>query len=581
MDERFTPRYADIPRKWRLIFMVGWVILIALGFSILFQFTEEQKEINARQWQRQLQLTAENQKRQIERWIRHEQSVIDGLANNTSLRLYLTELQATSRDDADSTADPAFTSFLRSLVISEAEQHGYYEPSAAQEIPANLPPQTGAGIAIYTTDYAPLVGTVTAPALSDLPALVQVAIRQETLSPIGPFTIENGDAYLLFRAPIAAIQSDGAQGHIIGVKPFEKDLQEILKLPPQAAESAESLLVQRQEQTVEYITMLQDGTDALAQKLNFEPDVLAEAFAIENPGVFAAKRDYEGNEVIAVGQPIDGTDWTLVHKVNRSVAYDEATNRQRTLLAAYFILAFGISAVLIATWRNMAANRARQDAMYFREMSAAMARQKSLLSHLINTLIMLVDSRDPHAQNHSNRVSMVAEAVAKHMALDRVDIETTRLAASLMNVGKIKTPETMLTEKDLSPQDRNSIRQSILASADILREIAFEGPVVQTLQQSLEHVNGSGPLGLKENDILVTAKIVSVANAFIAMISDRAYRKAMTIDAALDVIHESIDTKYARSVVAALEHYLENDGGREACTYEAIKASETEESTDD
>ena len=113
----------------------------------------------------------------------------------------------------------------------------------------------------------------------------------------------------------------------------------------------------------------------------------------------------------------------------------------------------------------------------------------------------------------------------------------------------------------------------MLESADLLKDIEFDGPVVGTLQQALEHVDGSGPLGLKEEEIILPAQIISVANAFIAMVSERAYREAMSIDTALDELHKLVDKTYSRKVVAALEHYLENSGGRESWERLSAKAS--------
>ena len=69
--------------------------------------------------------------------------------------------------------------------------------------------------------------------------------------------------------------------------------------------------------------------------------------------------------------------------------------------------------------------------------SAMPLRSKDLMTHLTNT-IMLADSREPHAQHHSNGTSMIANAIAEEMGLDRDTQEAAALAASLMNVGKIK-----------------------------------------------------------------------------------------------------------------------------------------------
>lgn len=551
-----------ISKKLALSVALGWALLVMAGFVLLYQFTVDDRLRNQQQWQRQIQLTVDSQRRQVEQWLGTQQSVVTSLAQNTSLQLYITELNQLQNASPSEHADEAFTSFLRNLLISESQQHGFHEPSGMEEVPANVPVPLGSGIAILDQKYQPIVRTSGMPGMADLPKDVAHAFIEKR-SPVGPFLLNN-KSYLLFSAPISSIGSDVAQGYIVGMKAVDASLAELLALPPQAADSSESLLVEQEGEGIVYLTALADGTNPLSLTLDANTKNLAAAYAVHNPGSFTQMQDYQGTQVLVVGQSIAGTQWTLVHKVDAAVAFYQARKRSQSLMIGYVLLAGLLTMAVLAIWRNLSAARAKQTALYFQQLSIAAQRQKSLLSRLIDTLIMLVDSRDPHAQNHSNHVALIAGSVATHMALDEPMHETTVLAASLMNVGKIKTPEALLTGKDLSNKDKDSIRKSMLASADILKDVAFDGPVVETLKQSLEHVDGTGPLGLKGDEILLSARIIAVANAFIAMISARAYRQAMSVDQALDVIHGSVDTLYARPVVAALEHYLENDGGREA-----------------
>lgn len=554
-----------VPARLAFALVLGWAILVAAGFAATYQFTERDRGRELQQWQRQLQLTVESQRRQVEQWLGAQQAVISGLAQNVSLQLYVTELNAPSQTGDN--YDQSYTAFLRNLLISEASQHGYYEPKMTDEVPANLPATAGPGLAILGKDGTPIVGTLNTPELSTLPQEVVEAFKAHAPSPIGPFTLADGRAYLLFTAPIAAVQADetsAPEGYIVGIKVVGADFMELLSLPPQAAPSSESLLVSKQGETITYLTPLQDGTKPMALNLNMATPNLAEAFTAQHPGVFIEQIDYRSKPVLEVGQNVPGTEWTLIHKVDAKVAFSDTEKRKRTFLIGYALLAGLLTVAFFATSRNIIARRAKEAALHYQQLADSAERQKSLLSRLVNTLIMLVDSRDPNAQHHSNGVKMVAEAIAGHMALSEEMKETTILAASLMNVGKIKTPEALLQQKELSIEDKKHIRQAILASAEILKDVPFDGPVVETLQQALEHVDGSGPLRLKDNDILVSAKIIAVANAFIAMISKRGYRDAMSMDQALDLIHQATATLYARPVVAALDHYLENGGGRDA-----------------
>lgn len=192
-------------------------------------------------------------------------------------------------------------------------------------------------------------------------------------------------------------------------------------------------------------------------------------------------------------------------------------------------------------------------------------RERRLHDHqkLIETLIMIVDKRDPNAATHSAQVAFVAGHVAESLQLDPFMRETARLAGSLMNIGKIIIPEQVLTRAEgLNAEEKRSIRESVYASADVLANIPFEGPVVETLRQSQELWDGSGPKGLRGEDILLPARIIAVSNAFVGMISKRAYRDALSSEEAIKLLLDLVDKHYDRRVVVALADYIENKGGK-------------------
>ncbi len=203
-----------------------------------------------------------------------------------------------------------------------------------------------------------------------------------------------------------------------------------------------------------------------------------------------------------------------------------------------------------------------------RDMTAAiLAREQheATLKQVIAALVAIVDRRDPYAANHSSRVAEVARAIAEAMALDEAEIETAETAGKLMNIGKILVPEALLTRQGpLSEDEKRRIQESLAASVDLLEGIAFAGPVTATLRQLREHWDGSGtPSGLAGDAILLPARIVAVANAFVAMASPRAYREGIDFDQAIANLRDGEGRLFDRRVVAALINHLENRGGRE------------------
>ncbi len=203
------------------------------------------------------------------------------------------------------------------------------------------------------------------------------------------------------------------------------------------------------------------------------------------------------------------------------------------------------------------------------DISEAMAereRNERILDGLVETLVTVIDARDPHAARHSVHVGHVAEAIAKEMGADDTTVETAAYAGRLLNLGKIMVPSELLTlERDLGPEEIRQIREGIMASARFIEGVEFRGPVVETVRQALEHVDGTGlPQGLRGDAILPAARIVAVANAFVAMVSPRAHRAGKTIDEALAQITAGIDHAFDRAAVSALVNYMENRGGRDA-----------------
>ncbi len=187
-------------------------------------------------------------------------------------------------------------------------------------------------------------------------------------------------------------------------------------------------------------------------------------------------------------------------------------------------------------------------------------RRERMFRQVIDTLVAVVDRRDPYAAGHSARVGQLAHAIAEEMGLEPRLVETAEIAGSLMNFGKVLVSRHILTKTTpLTPEELQRVRDSILISADILSIIGFEGPVVPTLRQVLERFDGTGePEGLKGDDIFVTARIVSVANAFVAFVSPRAHRDGLSFKDALQCMMAEADHAYDRRVLIALSNYIEN-----------------------
>lgn len=202
-------------------------------------------------------------------------------------------------------------------------------------------------------------------------------------------------------------------------------------------------------------------------------------------------------------------------------------------------------------------------------------RHEQILNQLISTLVSLVDRRDPFSANHSIRVAEVAHAIAKDMGLPEAEVRTLDAAGRLMNLGKIFVPTELLTKtENLTAEEREQLATAYLASADVLTNVPFDGPVVETIRQMGETWEGGGPLGLRGEDILFSARILGVVNAFVAMVSARAYRAPMTFEKASAILLQDAGTKFDRRPVSALINYLDNRGGAQRWSHFREKPAE-------
>lgn len=185
--------------------------------------------------------------------------------------------------------------------------------------------------------------------------------------------------------------------------------------------------------------------------------------------------------------------------------------------------------------------------------------QSELQQQIITSLMNAIDLHDPYSANHSAKTSVLAWAIAEEMQLNKADTQTLRVAANLCNLGKLFIPKELLVKTGpLTDEEKETIQSEVIHTHRILEGITFDGPVMETILQKYEYLDGSGNAGMMGDEISHIARILIVANDFVAMISPRAYRNHMEPRQALDIIYQLAETKYDRRVIASLFHIVEN-----------------------
>jgi diguanylate cyclase (GGDEF)-like protein/putative nucleotidyltransferase with HDIG domain len=170
----------------------------------------------------------------------------------------------------------------------------------------------------------------------------------------------------------------------------------------------------------------------------------------------------------------------------------------------------------------------------------------------IETLAMAIDAKDQITHGHIRRVQSLAVGLAREIGLDdQVQIRAVEAAALLHDMGKLAVPEYILNKPGpLTPAEFEKMKLHASVGADILSAIDFPYPVVPIVRHHHERWDGGGyPDGLKGSDIPIGARILSVADCFDALTSDRPYRPRLSDADALRILVERRGSMYDPMVV--------------------------------
>lgn len=177
------------------------------------------------------------------------------------------------------------------------------------------------------------------------------------------------------------------------------------------------------------------------------------------------------------------------------------------------------------------------------------------LEQSIRAIADTVEARDPYTAGHQRRVASLAVAIAREMGLAEERVHGISLASTVHDLGKIQVPAEILAKpRQLTSVEYLLIKEHPEAGYNILKDIRFPWPIADIVRQHHEKLDGSGyPLGLKEDQILLEARILMVADVVEAMASHRPYRAALGVDAALQELERGRGSAYDAQVVAACQ----------------------------
>jgi HD-GYP domain-containing protein (c-di-GMP phosphodiesterase class II) len=197
---------------------------------------------------------------------------------------------------------------------------------------------------------------------------------------------------------------------------------------------------------------------------------------------------------------------------------------------------------------------------YIEDLRRAAEENRQLFVGTVKALAAAIDGKDRYTRGHSERVARFSIAIAEHLGLPEAEIEALRISALLHDVGKIGIDDKVLKKPaKLTSEEFEIMKTHPQKGFKIMSQIPAMREFLPGMYMHHEMINGEGyPQGLRGDEIPMQARIVSVADTFDAMTTDRPYQKAMELEDALALIKTFIGTRYDERVVDALVEACES-----------------------
>jgi len=642
---------------------------------MIFEYAQKERARDLMSWQSRLALLSEIRATAIEDWIEKRKAQLHKMANNTTVKLFLSQHankdEITNQEETTSAILNAQQGHVRNLLRASAERFGFAEDAVGVS-QLNINKTSEYGLAILGAQQQLIMSTKGFP--ENLKNNIDIIQKVYSTAQAQIIDLYAGDrqqpvyGYIIPVFHIQNLESKAPVGAIMLLLNPQKNLYSILQNKQSVTKTDESILVRQQGPSLVYISPIKAGFK-LFHQLPDDNNQLAASYAFHNPGGFSKMKDYNGKAVLVTGRKIKNSPWILVQKISAKEALQESNKHQKFLLTTFTLFVLLVAAAFIAIWRHSTSIRLqllsrtletrtalldavtdniqenillidkderlefinpalsqvldvdvheikskhissilgkqtaallmqsvgelnhaqvialsldgdertyhitstrlvsgehRHDILFvlhdISKIKAEQEKREQLGNGIISTLIKAVDLHDPYCANHSERTRDVAMEIAMEMQLDKTQLEALEMASLLANIGKLFVPKEILTKmQKLSEEESTQLKKHIEYAVDILSELAFNGPVVDIISQKSERLDGSGyPNALAGNEIMLEARILAVADAFVAMASSRAYREGRGVKEVVDTLIEQSETLYDRHAVAALFHISEN-----------------------
>lgn len=181
--------------------------------------------------------------------------------------------------------------------------------------------------------------------------------------------------------------------------------------------------------------------------------------------------------------------------------------------------------------------------------------------HTVQSLVRILEARDPYTRGHSERVSEYAGKIAVRLGFPQKKIELLKDTALLHDIGKLGIQESILSKNGkLTEEEWEIVRKHPIFGETILKPVVLNDEMLAMVRGHHERYDSKGyPDKLSGENINIFAAIVSVADAYDAMTSARAYRSALSMQKAIDELKKNSGTQFNPKIIEAFVKILEKE----------------------
>jgi hypothetical protein len=193
---------------------------------------------------------------------------------------------------------------------------------------------------------------------------------------------------------------------------------------------------------------------------------------------------------------------------------------------------------------------------------AQFAAQQRAYEATVSALCQAVETKDFYTRGHSERVSRGSVMISREIGMRAERVEAIRYAGMLHDVGKLGVPTSVLQKRSsLTDDEYAAVQLHPMRGLDIVREIGFLDEALAGIMHHHERIDGRGyPMGLAGDEIPEFARVLSVADAFDAMTSDRSYRGARPVPEAIAELRKWAGKQFDPAFVDAFVTAIEREG---------------------